>query len=134
MDAQNFADESGLTLAVCHFPPGTSKWNKVEHRLFSFISSNWRGEPLRDYETIVNLIAETTTAKGLTVTCRLDRRQYPTGRKVTAEEMKCVNLYPEKFHGEWKPSSQAPLLGPSPLRTGRETFVLIRLKPCERLF
>jgi hypothetical protein len=60
-----------------------------------------RGEPLRDYETIVNLIAETTTAKGLTVTCRLDRRQYPTGRKVTAEEMKCVNLYPEKFHGEW---------------------------------
>ena len=101
MELQKFADESGLTLAVCHFPPGTSKWNKVEHRLFSFISSNWRGEPLRDYETIVNLIAETTTAKGLTVTCRLDRRQYPTGRKVTAEEMKCVNLYPEKFHGEW---------------------------------
>jgi hypothetical protein len=101
VELQKFADESGLTLAVCHFPPGTSKWNKVEHRLFSFISSNWRGEPLRDYETIVNLIAETTTAKGLTVTCRLDRRQYPTGRKVTAEEMKCVNLYPEKFHGEW---------------------------------
>ena len=65
-------------------------WNKIEHRLFSFISSNWRGEPLRDYETIVNLIAETTTAKGLTVTCRLDRRKYPTGRKVTAEEMNQV--------------------------------------------
>jgi hypothetical protein len=101
VELQKFADESGLTLSVCHFPPGTSKWNKIEHRLFSFISSNWRGEPLRDYETIVNLIAKTTTAKGLTVTCRLDRRKYPTGRKVTADEMKQVNLYPDKFHGEW---------------------------------
>ena len=80
---------------------GTSKWNKIEHRLFSFISSNWRGEPLRGYETIVNLIAKTTTAKGLRVTCRLDRRKYPTGRKITAEEMKQVNIYPAKFHGEW---------------------------------
>lgn len=101
VELQKFADESGLTLSVCHFPPGTSKWNKIEHRLFSFISSNWRGEPLQDYETIVNLIAKTTTAKGLTVTCRLDRRKYPTGRKVTPEEMKQVNLYPDKFHGEW---------------------------------
>ena len=101
VELQKFADESGLTISVCHFPPGTSKWNKIEHRLFSFISSNWRGEPLRDYETIVNLIAETTTAKGLMVTCRLDRRKYPTGRKVTAEEMKQVNIYPDKFHGEW---------------------------------
>ena len=98
---QGFADESGLSLSVCHFPPGTSKWNKIEHRLFSFISSNWRGEPLRDYETIVNLIASTTTAKGLTVTCRLDHRKYPTGRKVSREEMKRVNLRPDKFHGEW---------------------------------
>jgi hypothetical protein len=101
VELQKFADESGLTISVCHFPPGTSKWNKIEHRLFSFISSNWRGEPLRDYETIVNLIAETTTAKGLRVTCRLDRRKYRTGRKVTAEEMKQVNIYPETFHGEW---------------------------------
>ena len=101
VELQKFADESGLTIAVCHFPPATSKWNKIEHRLFSFISSNWRGEPLRDYETIVNLIAETTTAKGLRVTCRLDHRKYPTGRKVTAEEMKQVNIYPDKFHGEW---------------------------------
>ena len=101
LELQKFADESGLALSVCHFPPATSKWNEIEHRLFSFISSNWRGEPLRDYETIVNLIAETTTAKGLTVTCRLDRRKYPTGRKVTAEEMNQVNLYPETFHGEW---------------------------------
>jgi DDE family transposase len=101
LELQKFADESGLSVSVCHFPPGTSKWNKIEHRLFSFISSNWRGEPLRDYETIVNLIAETTTAKGLTVMCRLDRRKYPTGRKVTAKEMKQVNVYPDKFHGEW---------------------------------
>jgi Rhodopirellula transposase DDE domain len=101
VELQKFADESSLTLSVCHFPPGTSKWNKVEHRLFSFISSNWRGEPLRNHETIVKLIAKTTTAKGLTIICRLDRRKYPTGRKVSAEEMKRVNIYPEKFHGEW---------------------------------
>jgi hypothetical protein len=101
LELQTFADETGLRLAVCHFPPGTSKWNKVEHRLFSFISSNWRGEPLSDYETVVNLIAKTTTAKGLTVTCRLDRRKYATGRKVTKEEMKRVNLHPAAFHGEW---------------------------------
>ena len=101
LELQKLADETGLILAVCHFPPGTSKWNKVEHRLFSFISSNWRGEPLRDYETVVHLIAKTTTAKGLTVTCRLDRRKYPTGRKVTQEEMKRINLHPDRFHGEW---------------------------------
>ena len=101
LELQRLADDTGLRLAVCHFPPGTSKWNKVEHRLFSFISSNWRGEPLRDYETVVHLIANTTTAKGLTVTCRLDRRKYATGRKVTSDEMKQVNLHPATFHGEW---------------------------------
>lgn len=101
LELQKFADETGLSISVCHFPPGTSKWNKIEHRLFSFISSNWRGEPLRDYETIVNLISRTTTAKGLQVTCRLDRRKYPTGRKVTDEEIKRVNLKQNKFHGEW---------------------------------
>ena len=74
-ELQTFADDTGLPIAVCHFPPGTSKWNKVEHRLFSFISSNWRGEPLRDYETVVKLIARTTTAKGLTVRCRLAAAQ-----------------------------------------------------------
>ena len=100
-ELQTLADETGLSLSVCHFPPGTSKWNKVEHRLFSFISSNWRGEPLRDYETIVNLIARTTTAKGLTVTCRLDRRKYPTGRKVSDDEMRTVNLQRHTFHGDW---------------------------------
>jgi len=101
LELQNFSDETGLSISVCHFPPGTSKWNKVEHRLFSFISSNWRGEPLRDYETIVNLIARTTTAKGLQVTCRLDRRKYPTGRNVTDEEFKRVNLKRNTFHGDW---------------------------------
>jgi hypothetical protein len=101
LELQKFADQTALGISVCHFPPGTSKWNKIEHRLFSFISSNWRGEPLRDYETIVNLIAGTTTAKGLKVTCRLDRRKYPTGREVTNEEMQRVNLERNKFHGEW---------------------------------
>ena len=110
LELQAFANESGLALSICHFPPGTSKWNKIEHRLFSFISSNWRGEPLRDYQTIVNLIAKTTTAKGLRVTCRLDRRKYPTGRKISDEEMKRVNLKRNTFHGDWnyivKPNCQ----------------------------
>jgi hypothetical protein len=111
-ELQQLADETGLSLSVCHFPPGTSKWNKVEHRLFSFISSNWRGEPLRDYETIVHLIARTTTAKGLTVICRLDRRKYPTGRKVSNAEMKQVHLERHMFHGDWnytiRPRSNRP--------------------------
>jgi hypothetical protein len=101
VELQRLADQTALSIRVCHFPPGTSKWNKVEHRLFSFISSNWRGEPLRDYETIVRLIADTTTAKGLTVTCRLDRRKYPAGRKISDEEMAAINITPLRFHGEW---------------------------------
>ena len=101
IELQRLANQTGLSIQVCHFPPGTSKWNKVEHRLFSFISSNWRGEPLKDYETVVKLISNTTTAKGLKVKCRLDRRKYPTGRKVTAEEMNEVNMKRDEFHGEW---------------------------------
>jgi len=101
LELQTLADDTTLAIEVCHFPPGTSKWNKVEHRLFSFISSNWRGEPLRDYETIVRLIASTTTAKGLAVSCRLDRRKYPAGRKVTDAEMPKLRLTPQAFHGEW---------------------------------
>ncbi len=100
-ELQKFADDTGLEVSVCHFPPGTSKWNKIEHRLFSFISSNWRGQPLEDYETIVNLISSTTTAKGLKVTCRLDRRKYPTGRKVSDEEMKLIRLKRYTVHGDW---------------------------------
>ena len=101
LELQKLADQMGLAISVCHFPPGTSKWNKVEHRLFSFISSNWRGQPLEDYETIVRLIASTTTAKGLKVVCRLDRRKYPTGRKVSDDEMKLVRVQRDPFHGEW---------------------------------
>jgi len=101
LELQKLADTTGLSISVCHFPPGTSKWNKIEHRLFSIISSNWRGEPLRDYETIVKLISRTATAKGLKVICRLDRRKYPTGRKVTDEEMQRINLERHKFHGDW---------------------------------
>jgi hypothetical protein len=101
VELQRLADQTALSIHVCHFPPGTSKWNKVEHRLFSFISSNWRGEPLRDYETIVRLIANTTTAKGLTVKCRLDRRKYPRGQEISDEELAAVNITPLRFHGEW---------------------------------
>src|ERR1039457_3633231 len=101
LELQRLADQTGLSIEVCHFPPGTSKWNKVEHRLFSFISSNWRGEPLRDYQTVVRLIAGTTTATGLTVTCRLDRRKYPPGQKITDQEMAAIKIIPLRFHGEW---------------------------------
>jgi hypothetical protein len=110
-ELQQLADHLGLPISVCHFPPGTSKWNKVEHRLFSFISSNWRGEPLADYETVVNLIASTTTAAGLKVTCRLDRRRYPTGRQVSTQEWATIRLFPDAFHGDWnytiRPHSQS---------------------------
>jgi len=101
LELQKFSDWSKMEIMVCHFPPGTSKWNKIEHRLFSFISSNWRGEPLLDYETIVNLISNTTTSKGLTVTCRLDRRKYSTGKKVSKEEFTRLKIEKLKFHGEW---------------------------------
>jgi hypothetical protein len=101
LELQKLADGASLAIRVCHLPPGTSKWNKVEHRLFSFITSNWRGEPLRDYETIVRLIAGTTTAKGLTVLCRLDRRKYPAGRRVSDQELASVHIEPQSFHGEW---------------------------------
>ncbi len=100
-ELQRLADELCLPISVCHFPPGTSKWNKVEHRLFSFISTNWRGEPLIDYETIVRLIASTTTATGLQVTCTLDRRKYAVGKTISDAEMKAIRIVKDKFHGEW---------------------------------
>jgi transposase len=101
LELQRFADESGLELRVCHLPPGTSKWNKIEHRLFSYITQNWRGKPLVSYQTIVSLIAATTTRNGLTVQCELDEGTYPTGRKVTDAELAGVNLDRDEFHGEW---------------------------------
>ncbi len=98
---QGLADELGMTLKVCHFPPGTSKWNKIEHRLFCFITKNWRGRPLTTYEVIVNLIASTTTKKGLVVRAALDLRQYETGIAVSDEELEHLRLTRAKFHGEW---------------------------------
>ena len=101
VELQQLADETGLRIAVCHFPPGTSKWNKIEHRLFSFISQNWRGKPLISFEVIVNLIAATTTAKGLKVHAELDDRPYSAGTQIEDEELAEVRLKRDKFHGEW---------------------------------
>jgi hypothetical protein len=98
---QALADDLGLGLEICHFPPGTSKWNKIEHRLFSFITKNWRGRPLTSYQVIVNLIAHTTTKAGLLVKAALDTGHYETGIVVSDEELARVNIIPEKFHGEW---------------------------------
>jgi len=98
---QQLADETGLTISVCHFPPGTSKWNKIEHRLFSFITQNWRGKPLVSYAVILNLIAATTTTTGLTVTSYLDTASYPAGVKVSDAEMAALWLERDPFHGEW---------------------------------
>jgi hypothetical protein len=100
-ELQKLATEEHLTITVCHFPPGTSKWNKIEHRLFSFITANWRGRPLTDYRTIVQLIAGTTTKTGLLVKACLDRRTYKRGVKVSKKEMQALNLKPHDFHGEW---------------------------------
>jgi hypothetical protein len=98
---QCLADELGMTLKICHFPPGTSKWNKIEHRLFCFITKNWRGRPLTTYEVIVNLIASTTTKTGLIVRAALDPRQYETGITISDEELEHLRLTRAKFHGEW---------------------------------
>jgi len=100
-ELKKLADEVGLEISVCHFPPGTSKWNKIEHRLFSYITLNWRGKPLTSYEVIVNLIAATTTSKGLKVKCMLDRNEYPKGIKITKEEVEELGIIRDEFHGEW---------------------------------
>jgi hypothetical protein len=100
-EIQKLSNETGLTIEVCHFPPATSKWNKIEHRLFSYISQNWRGKPLVSYQVIVSLIASTKTEKGLDVTCELDSKTYDTGIKITEEEMNAINLERNDFHGEW---------------------------------
>jgi transposase len=100
-ELQQLADELGLAITVCHLPPGTSKWNKIEHRLFAWISQNWRGKPLVDYAVIVKLIAATTTEAGLTVQCHLDTNTYPTGRKVSDEQMSTLFIVADAFHGEW---------------------------------
>lgn len=98
---QTLADELGLAITVCHLPPGTSKWNKIEHRLFSFITKKWRGKPLVSYQTIVQLIALTTTKAGLTVKSEIDTNTYPTGIKVSDAEMDAINIHRHQFHGDW---------------------------------
>jgi hypothetical protein len=117
LELQRLANDIGLPIRVCHFPPGMSKWKKAEHRLFSFISSNWRGEPLCDYEPIVRLAAAATTAKGLTVSCQLDRRCYPVGRQVTHEETAIADLVPDRVHGEWNYASRP--------RRDRQSYALV---------
>jgi hypothetical protein len=101
IELQKLADEIGLKITVCHFPPGTSKWNKIEHRLFSFISKNWRAQPLRDRATVVNLISNTETTKGLKVRCRVDENKYQKGIKITDEELKKVKIKKHTFQSEW---------------------------------
>jgi hypothetical protein len=100
-ELQRLADDTGLTVSVCHLPPGTSKWNKIEHRLFAYISQNWRGRPLVSFEVIVNLIADTTTVTGLEIQAELDTNAYPKGRKVSDEELASVQMVRDPFHGEW---------------------------------
>jgi transposase len=101
LELQKLADETGLEIAVCHFPPGTSKWNKIEHRLFSAITQNWRGKPLVSHEVVVNLIGATTTTTGLKVKSELDTNQYPAGRIVSDDELSAIHIRRDAFHGDW---------------------------------
>ncbi|MGC9259668.1 MAG: ISAzo13 family transposase, partial [Phycisphaerae bacterium] len=98
---QQLADELGLPITVCHYPPGTSKWNKIEHRMFSHISMNWAGQPLVSYEAVVNLIGATTTRKGLKIQARLDAKAYATKIKISNQQMKTVSLAPHVTHPKW---------------------------------
>ena len=100
-ELQRFADRTGLTITVCHYPPGTSKWNRIEHRLFSYIAKNWRGQPLVSLATVVNLIGRTTTKKGLRVRSEIDKRSYPKAVVIKDEQMEQIDLSPHEFHGDW---------------------------------
>ena len=101
LSLQNLADDRGIAITVCHFPPGTSKWNKIEHRMFCHITENWRGRPLLGHQVVVNLISDTTTTKGLRIKDALDTGNYPTGAKVTNEQMETIRMKQAKFHGDW---------------------------------
>jgi hypothetical protein len=101
VELQKLADDTGLEIRVCHFPPGTSKWNKIEHRLFSFIARNWRGQPLVSRQAVVSLIGATTSTAGLKVYAELDENTYERAIKITDAELAAVNLIPDEFHGEW---------------------------------
>jgi hypothetical protein len=98
---QDLANRLKMSIEGCHFPPGTSKWNKIEHRMFCHITQNWRGRPLVSQQAIVQVIAKTTTSKGLRIQAELDTRSYPVGAKVSDEELPAVKLQPHKFHGDW---------------------------------
>ena len=100
-ELQKFVDEIGRPVSVCHFPPGTSKWNKIEHRIFSHITKNWRGRPLTSHEVVINLIANTTTNTGFKIQSLLNTEKYPTGIKISEQEMTAINLEKNSFHGEW---------------------------------
>ncbi len=108
LELQKLADQTALQIRVCHFPPGTSKWNKIEHRLFCHITQNWRGRPLESYEVVINSIAATTTSKGLKVYARLDERDYPKKIQVTDADLAAVNLKRDEFHPEWNYSIAPP--------------------------
>ena len=108
LELQKIADEFGIEITVCRFPPGTSKWNKIEHRLFSFISKNWQAEPLKDMATIVNLISNTKTTTGLEVCCVVDEKKYEKKINVTDEELKSCHIKLHKFHGEWNYTINPP--------------------------
>jgi transposase len=114
VELQRLADEAGLEVTVCHFPPGTSKWNKIEHRLFSHITMNWRGRPLISHQVVVELISATMTATGLEVEAHLDTRSYPTKIKVTKQQMERVRLRPHEFHGNWNYTIEPGDLGRKP--------------------
>ena len=101
VELQKFSNETGLIISVCHFPPGTSKWNKIEHRLFSVITQNWRGRPLINLETVVNLIDNSKTSTGLKIQCVVDRNMYPTGVKISNEQMNQLCIHENDFHGNW---------------------------------
>ncbi len=103
------ATETGLKIKVCHFPPGTSKWNKIEHRMFCHITENWRGRPLVSREVLVNLIGNTTTKTGLNIQAKLDQNSYPIGQKISDDELERVNLRPARFQGNWNYSIRPDL-------------------------
>ena len=119
VELQKLADDLKLPITVCHLPPGTSKWNKIEHRLFSFITINWRGKPLRSYRTIVQLIAATTTDAGLQVRAELDENKYPKGVKVSDAQLAAVNLFRHSFHGDWNYT-----ISPQPKKSDRRRLIV----------
>src|ERR1700688_3071183 len=118
-ELQRLADETGLTLIIRHLPPGTSKWNRIEHRLFSFITGNWRGQPLLTHQVIIELIAATRTETGLTVRCRLDPANYPKGVAVSDDELAAINIARCDFHGEWNYS-----ITPKPTKLAEPSLTL----------